>query len=131
MTTVVTSFSVPFRCLVALHDMSYGKIRANQLRRKDMDKEKIKVPEPSAHSFLLILAEVLVVLLMPFRLISALFILIVNLFCIRYGLKMKRWLTLRNRDKIQQASTVAESNLNYVSRLCQSGSSLINHDTNH
>lgn len=73
-----------------------------------MDKEKIKVSPSPLLILLLILAEVLVVLLMPFRLISALFILIVNLFCIRYGLKMKRWLTLRNRDKIQQASTVAE-----------------------
>lgn len=86
-----------------------------------MDKEKIKVSPSPLLILLLILAEVLVVLLMPFRLISALFILIVNLFCIRYGLKMKRWLTLRNRDKIQQASTVAESNLNYVSEIMPVG----------
>lgn len=86
-----------------------------------MDKEKIKVSPSPLLILLLILAEVLVVLLMPFRLISALFILIVNLFCIRYGLQMKRWLTLRNRDKIQQASTVAESNLNYVSEIMPVG----------
>lgn len=70
---------------------------------------------------LLIIIEVFVVLVNPFRLISALIILGINIFCIQYGLKMKRWLTLQNREKIQKASTVAESNLSYVSEIMPVG----------
>lgn len=66
---------------------------------------------------LFILIEVLVVLILPFRFVSASVILLMNLWGVRYWLKMKRWLILNKREKIQQASTVAETNLAYVSEV--------------
>ncbi len=70
---------------------------------------------------LFILIEVLVVLILPFRFVSASVILLMNLWGVRYWLKMKRWLTLNKREKIQQASTVAETNLAYVSEVMPVG----------
>lgn len=70
---------------------------------------------------LFILIEVLVVLILPFRFVSALVILLMNLWGVRYWLKMKRWLILNKREKIQQASTVAETNLAYVSEVMPVG----------
>lgn len=70
---------------------------------------------------LFILIEVLVVLILPFRFVSASVILLMNLWGIRYWLKMKRWLILNKREKIQQASTVAETNLAYVSEVMPVG----------
>ncbi|MGM9902636.1 DHH family protein [Enterococcus sp. 10A9_DIV0425] len=86
-----------------------------------MDKEKMNLRPRPLFILLLIIIEVFVVLVNPFRLISALIILGINIFCIQYGLKMKRWLTLQNREKIQKASTVAESNLSYVSEIMPVG----------
>lgn len=70
---------------------------------------------------LFILIEVLVVLILPFRFVSASVILLMNLWGVRYWLKMKRWLILNKREKIQQASTVAETNLAYVSEVMPVG----------
>ncbi len=86
-----------------------------------MEKEKTSLTPRPLFILLFILIEVLVILFMPFRFVSALVILIMNVVCIRYWLKMRRWLTLRNREKIQQASTVAETNLAYVSEIMPVG----------
>ena len=48
---------------------------------------------------LFILIEVLVVLILPFRFVSASVILLMNLWGVRYWLKMKRWLILNKREK--------------------------------
>lgn len=86
-----------------------------------MEKEKENLTPRPLFIFLFLLLEVLVVLFMPFRFVSALVILLMNLFGLRYWLKLKRWLTIRNREKIQQASTVAENNLAYVSEVMPVG----------
>ncbi|MEY8446186.1 DHH family phosphoesterase [Enterococcus ratti] len=84
-----------------------------------MEKENL-TPRP-LFIFLFLLFEVLIVLFMPFRVISALVILLMNLLGIRSWFKLKRWLTLKKREKIQQASTVAETNLAYVSEVMPVG----------
>ena len=76
-----------------------------------MEKEKENLTPRPLFIFLFLLLEVLVVLFMPFRFVSALVVLLMNLFGLRYWLKLKRWLMIKNREKIQQASTVAENNL--------------------
>lgn len=86
-----------------------------------MEKEKENLTPRPLFIFLFLLLEVLVVLFMPFRFVSALVILLLNLFGLRYWFKLKRWLTIRNREKIQQASTVAEKNLTYVSEVMPVG----------
>lgn len=96
-----------------LNTGSYGKIKLINYGRKKMEKENL-TPRP-LFIFLFLLLEVLVVLFMPFRFVSALVVLLMNLFGLRYWLKLKRWLMIKNREKIQQASTVAENNLAYVS----------------
>lgn len=104
-----------------LNTGSYGKIKLINSGRKKMEKEKENLTPRPLFIFLFLLLEVLVVLFMPFRFVSALVILLMNLFGLRYWLKLKRWLTIRNREKIQQASTVAENNLAYVSEVMPVG----------
>lgn len=86
-----------------------------------MEDENLNFTPRPFFFFLFILIEVLVILVFPFRLISALIVFIMNALCFRYWLKMSRWLVLRNREKIQQASTVAETNLAYVSEIMPVG----------
>ncbi len=86
-----------------------------------MEKEKENLTPRPLFIFLFLLLEVLVVLFMPFRFVSALVVLLMNLFGLRYWLKLKRWLMIKNREKIQQASTVAENNLAYVSEVMPVG----------
>ncbi|WP_165007099.1 MULTISPECIES: DHH family phosphoesterase [unclassified Enterococcus] len=86
-----------------------------------MEKETNHLTPRPLFILLFIFIEVLVVLLLPFRIVSASVILIMNVFCVRYWLKMKRWMVLKNREKIQKASTVAETNLAYVSEVMPVG----------
>ena len=86
-----------------------------------MEKEKENLTPRPLFIFLFLLLEVLVVLFMPFRFVSALVVLLMNLFGLRYWLKLKRWLMIKNREKIQQASTVAENKLAYVSEVMPVG----------
>lgn len=86
-----------------------------------MEKENTNLTPRPLFIILFILIEVLVILFMPFRIVSALVVLVLNILGLRYWLKMKRWLTLRNREKIQQASTVAETHLSYVSEIMPVG----------
>ena len=86
-----------------------------------MEKEKENLTPRPLFIFLFLLFEVLVVLFTPFRFVSALVILLLNLLGIRYWFKLKQWLTIKNREKIQQASTVAETNLAYVSEVMPVG----------
>ena len=86
-----------------------------------MEKENTNLTPRPLFIILFILIEVLVILFMPFRFVSALVVLVLNILWLRYWLKVKRWLTLRNREKIQQASTVAETHLAYVSEIMPVG----------
>ncbi len=86
-----------------------------------MEKENTNLTPRPLFIILFILIEVLVILFMPFRFVSALVVLVLNILWLRYWLKVKRWLTLRNREKIQQASTVAETQLAYVSEIMPVG----------
>ena len=70
---------------------------------------------------LFILIEVLVVLILPFRFVSASVILLMNLWGVRYWLKMKRWLILNKREKIQQASAQSISIENQRSKWINRG----------
>ena len=55
-----------------------------------MEKEKENLTPRPLFIFLFLLLEVLVVLFMPFRFVSALVVLLMNLFGLRYWLKLKR-----------------------------------------
>jgi len=86
-----------------------------------MEKENTNLTPRPLCIILFILIEILVILFMPFRFVSALVVLVLNILWLRYWLKVKRWLTLRNREKILQASTVAETHLAYVSEIMPVG----------
>lgn len=86
-----------------------------------MEEEKQKLrPSPLLIVFFIML-ETLIVLLFPFRYFSALFILVTNLLILRFWMKYQSGQVLEDREKIQHASAIAETNLAYVSEIMPVG----------
>lgn len=81
------------------NDESYGKIKLVIYGRKIMENKNNHLSPKPLFLILFILIEVLVVLILPFRFVSASVILLMNLWGVRYWLKMKRWLILNKREK--------------------------------
>ncbi|MFV0560394.1 MAG: DHH family phosphoesterase [Enterococcus sp.] len=86
-----------------------------------MEKEKSNPKARALFFIILLLLEALLIILVPFRLISAIVILLINLYIFRYWLQVRQWLILKNKEKIQQASQIAETSLSYVSEIMPVG----------